>query len=40
MVFVSSAVKNHGVDARFLGSFSKEAAYFASSFFIACGYST
>tara|TARA_Y100000768_G_scaffold256596_1_gene195090 strand:- start:4508 stop:4708 length:201 start_codon:yes stop_codon:yes gene_type:complete len=40
VIFVSPAVENHGIDSSFLGSFSKSAAYFASSLFIACSYST
>jgi hypothetical protein len=40
VIFVSPAVKNHGIDSSFLGSFSESAAYFASRFFITCSCST
>jgi hypothetical protein len=39
VIFVSSAVKNHGIDTSCLSSFSKQTSYFAGSFFIA-SYST
>tara|TARA_B100000902_G_C27219707_1_gene868948 strand:+ start:1031 stop:1210 length:180 start_codon:yes stop_codon:yes gene_type:complete len=36
VIFVSSAIKNYGIDPSFLGSCGKQTAYFASSFFVAC----